>query len=110
MSQIKNDSIRIKIDNGLRQTKTLLNYGIYADWELFDNINYNPITTELEDHEKKLPIADNDIENILFKTLSDMSLSNKNYSPLSYYLGILFACKTIIMLLSSSGFVCLEID
>jgi len=110
MSQIKNDATRIKIDNTLRQAKTLLNYGLYADWELFDSLNYNPITTELDDYKDKIPAADNDIENILFKTLSTMILANKNYSPLSYYLGVLLASRTILMLLSTSGFVEMEVD
>ena len=108
MNSIQNDATRVKIDVTLRQAKTLLNYGNFLEWLFYDEINYNPVVVGMEDYKDKIPAAENDIENCLFKTLSTMSLGNKQYSPLSYYVGILLANKTIMMLICSGGFVGLE--
>lgn len=92
-STIENDAKRVKLDLCFRQTKTLLNSGV------FDKRNLS-----------NLPKAENEFEKIVFdsfKETIEQSFNNKNPS-LSVYLGCSIVGKSILMLLMSKGFVELE--
>lgn len=118
MSAVNNDSVRIKIDQVLRETKTLLNYGVLDIIEFSDSICWNKITQEF-DYEAKMPLANNLLEDLLFRSALKLSLSDyfrempidahstetREISILSTYLGIRTAFKTLLVLLQSGGFV-----
>jgi hypothetical protein len=86
MSTIKLDEHRVKLDNCLRQTKTILNYGLLP-------------TDKLNDLVEK---TESNLEKVLYKSFSDVLVKEK-YPLLSVYLAAHITGKTLLMILSSAG-------
>lgn len=85
-STVETDTTRVKLDNALRQVKTVLNYGC-VDMSKLDGV---------------LAESENLLEKILFATIKE-TLEKKNYPLLSAYLPAFITGKTMLMMLSAAG-------
>jgi hypothetical protein len=88
LSSIKIDEQRVKLDNVLRQVKSVLNYGLVETKILKEKIAPTNTSTTFE------RIFSNTIKEVLTKT---------KYPLLSVYLAAAITGKTILMILASSG-------
>lgn len=92
ISSVEKDSTRIKFDIALRACKTLLTHGV---------VNIDNVINDLQKSSKT------DIDNILIQCLLEIKphLESSIVPTLSLFLGVYFSVKTVLLLLSSSGFV-----
>lgn len=91
-SSIKSDEQKVKLDNSIRQTKTMLNYGLISSKEVKNKLINN---TTL-------------FEKLLNKSIIE-TIKNEKYPLLSVYFSIYTISKTVLMLLSSGGRIELDI-
>ena len=91
MTTLTRDAIRVKIDNALRASKTLLNYGV---------VNVKNVIDELK--------PESHLEHIISNALKFLGGEYKDIPALSLYVALLISGKSMISLLSSSGVVIKE--
>jgi len=92
VSEIENKSLRITIDNILRNVKTLLNYGTLNEVSFLEKLNAVQTST--------------DLDKMIKKTLGQTIAKQQKVPLLTAALGTYLVTKMCLMLIGSNGLIC----
>lgn len=107
MDAIKSDTYRIRLDDSLREVKSILNYGLISEYGISSVLTYDEISDNWCPPEDS-NMSNSELESMIFGIMSYVDYSY--CSALSYYLGTYLVGKTVINFLSSAGFVEIDLD